>query len=153
MKYIAHRGLFSGPDSASENNPKQIEYALSCGYECEVDLWVDDGLKLGHDHGQYCITESWLNDKMWIHAKNIEALLWLTSTRHTFFWHESDQYTLTSNGYIWTFPGCKLTERSIMVMPEHSNITLENTQQVKCHGICSDFINKIKERNENSSMR
>ena len=152
MRYIAHRGLFTGPDIESENNPLQIEEAISLGYDCEVDLWVDNGLKLGHDHAQYSIDEHWLNDSLWIHAKNIGALLWLTSTEHKFFWHETDQFTLTSNGYIWTFPGSELTERSIMVMPEHTDITLENTRKVTCYGICSDFINKIKEKNENSSM-
>jgi len=153
MKYIAHRGLFDGPDSSLENNPRQIEEAITLGYECEVDLWVDHGLKLGHDRAQYSIDESWLNDKLWIHAKNIEALMWLTSTNHTFFWHENDRFTLTSNGYIWTYPGQELTPRSIMVMPEYSDHTLENIRSVKCYAICSDFINKIKERNENSSMR
>lgn len=153
MKYIAHRGLFAGPDFKSENNPQQVEEAISLGYECEVDLWINDGLKLGHDLGQYSINESWLNNKLWIHAKNIEALTWLTSTKHTFFWHESDQYTLTSNDYIWTFPGCRLSERSIMVMPEHTDITLENTLQVKCYAICSDFVNKIKGKHEDNSMR
>lgn len=152
MIYIAHRGLFNGPNPLLENNPEQVEEAIRQGYQCEVDLWIDDGLKLGHDDAQYSINESWLNDSMWIHAKNIEALLWLTSTKHKFFWHEVDQFTLTSNGYIWSFPGCKLTEHSIMVMPEHTDITLENTRQVNCYGICSDFINKIKEKNENSSM-
>lgn len=152
MKYIAHRGLFTGPDTESENNPLQIDEAISLGYDCEVDLWITDGLKLGHDRAQYSIQDSWLIDKMWIHAKNIEALLWLTSTKHTFFWHETDKFTLTSNGYIWTFPGGELTTQSIMVMPEHADITLKNTRRVNCYGICSDFVSRIKERDENSNM-
>ena len=34
MIYIAQRGLIDGPDKGKENNPKQIQYAVSQGFEC-----------------------------------------------------------------------------------------------------------------------
>ncbi len=39
MIYIAHRGLFQGPDKEKENHPDQIRKALKKRYDCEVDVW------------------------------------------------------------------------------------------------------------------
>ena len=54
-----------------------------------------------------------------------------------YYWHEDDKYTLTSKGYIWTYPGNKLInkEKSICVMPENNQKDIYN-----CAGICSDNI-------------
>jgi hypothetical protein len=50
MIYIAHRGLFQGPDKEKENHPDQIRKALKKRYDCEVDVWwKSDGWWLGHD--------------------------------------------------------------------------------------------------------
>jgi len=158
MIYIAHRGLFNGPDSTKENHPGQVALAIERGYHAEVDVRViDDKLVLGHDNPDYEINEYWLrNSKLWIHCKNIEAFLYFTKNtwKHNFFWHENDQYTLTSFGFIWTFPGKDLTDRSIMVMPEHVDKTLCNAKKANCYGICSDFVEEIiRLRNETNSLR
>ena len=150
----------TGPSKELENSPDQILAAISLGFDCEIDLWlVDNSLLLGHDSPQYVITEDWLmNPRLWIHAKNIEALHWLSSNpkhNYNYFWHESDQYTMTSTGYIWTYPGRELTIRSIMVLPELIDSTLGKLDS-NCHAICSDFVEVIKNmenHNENSSMR
>jgi len=160
MIYIAHRGLLTGPSKELENSPEQILAAISLGFDCELDLWlVDNSLILGHDSPQYIISEDWLmNPHMWIHAKNIEALHWLSSHpryKFNYFWHESDQYTMTSTGYIWTYPGRELTPRSVMVLPELIDNTLHKLDS-NCYAICSDFVEVIKNmenHNENSSMR
>lgn len=154
MKYIAHRGLFVGPNKELENQPKQINYALSQGYDCEIDLWQVNGeLLLGHDEPDYLVNEEFLQKiGLWIHAKNLAALRWLTQTGLNYFWHQEDDFVLTSNNYIWTFPGKDLTMRSIMVMPEHKDQTLENAINAKCFAICSDFVEKIKnDRNQKNS--
>lgn len=31
------------------------------------------------------------------------------------FWHQEDDYALTSSGYIWTYPDKLLTDKSIIV--------------------------------------
>lgn len=149
MIYIAHRGLFNGPDSTKENHPFQIMTAIELGYQCEIDLRiVDNKLYLGHDNPQYEVDEYWLRDSnLWIHAKNIEALYWLSTHqtwKYNYFWHENDQYTLTSKGYIWTNPKNMLTHNSVMVMPEHVDQTLSNAIIANCHAICSDYVNIIK---------
>lgn len=149
MRYIAHRGLFKGPNSRLENMPNQINQALLEGYDCEIDLWVfDNRLYLGHDGPQINVTEEYIrNDRFWIHAKNLEALCWLRHSpiKHNYFWHESDKFTLTSDEYIWTNPGNHLSIDSVMVMPEHEDPTLEVTRNAVCHAICSDYVNRIKE--------
>jgi hypothetical protein len=149
MIYIAHRGLIDGPDITLENHPLQIMTAIELGYHCEVDLrLIDDKLYLGHDEPQYEVDEYWLRDSsLWIHAKNIEALYWLSTHKtwqYNYFWHENDQYTLTSKGYIWTNPGQTLTNNSVMVMPEHVDENLSNAIIANCYAICSDFVNIIK---------
>jgi hypothetical protein len=145
MKYIAHRGLTEGPDINLENRPEQILKSLSAGYDCEIDLWlVNSDYYLGHDGPTYQINYDFLKQSgLWIHAKNLSALHWLTQTDLEYFWHQEDQFTLTSNNYIWTYPGNQLSPRSIMVVPETVDITLSNTQHVDCYGICSDYIRLI----------
>ena len=61
------------------------------------------------------------------------------------FRSENDSCVLTSQGDIWTQPGKPLTKNSIMVMPEYIDKTLHNVLNVDCLGICSDYIEKIKE--------
>ena len=58
---------------------------------------------------------------------------------HCFF-HQSDDVTLTSRGFIWTFPKKKLVEGSYCVMPEYGY----EGDIDKCAGICSDFIEAYK---------
>jgi hypothetical protein len=59
-----------------------------------------------------------------------------------YFWHQNDDITLTSNGYLWTYPGKKLTDKSIVVLPEFNFYNKKDLK--KCYGICSDFILNYK---------
>lgn len=147
MKYIAHRGLFNGPDVNLENRPKQIELALKEGYDCEVDLWiVNSDFYLGHDRPDYPIDKKWLERlRLWIHAKNLAALRWLTTTDLEYFWHEEDKFTLTSHNYIWTYPGNELTQRSVMVMPEYVDKSLDTARNAQCYAVCSDFVGLLRQ--------
>ena len=56
------------------------------------------------------------------------------------FWHENDEFTLTSKNYIWSYPRKESCENTIVVMPEIFNTNIDN-----CLGICSDFIANYKE--------
>ena len=147
MRYIAHRGNMTGP-SALENHPDHIREALQAGFDVEVDVWLIDGdIWFGHNEPQYPAHITVLNNRYWLHCKNIEALRFfggIEINEANVFWHESDDYTLTNKRFIWTNIGKDLTGRSIMVMPEVTDSTLENTLDVDCAGICSDWIQKIK---------
>jgi hypothetical protein len=146
MKLIAHRGLFEGPSKELENKPDQILGAINLGFDCEIDLWmINLEFWLGHDGPQYPVDEKFLETYgLWIHAKNLDALRWLTDTSLWYFWHENDKFTLTSNRFIWTYPEQELTARSIMLMPEWHNPFLLDIEKSQCYGICSDYVLKIK---------
>ena len=147
LRLIAHRGLISGPDKELENNPVQIKQSLDQGLDCEVDVrYIDGKWILGHDTPDYPIEYSFLKHPgLWIHAKNLDALFMLgTDIKLNYFWHQEDDFTLTSQGYIWTYPGKTLTMNSICVMPEWGDPGLHHVKELKSFGICSDFINKIR---------
>ena len=139
MLFISHRGNINGADPTKENNPQYIEEALQKNFEVEVDVrFLNNSFYLGHDNPNYKISNSFIRQKkLWFHAKNIEALYELQKMNVNCFWHENDAVTLTSNGFIWTYPGKQLTLNSICVLPEKANI-----KKFNCAGICSDYILK-----------
>ena len=93
-----------GPDKKLENNPEHI-LNICNKIDVEVDAWfIDNRWFLGHDGPQYEVKESFFNDKMWIHCKNLQACEELSSTNLNWFWHENDKMTLTSKGYKWVLP-------------------------------------------------
>jgi hypothetical protein len=142
MILISHRGNINGRKPEFENNPSYIVKAYLEGYNVEIDVWYIDGeWLLGHDNPQYKTDLLFLkNSNFWCHAKNIEALHEMLKYEEIHcFWHQNDDYTITSKGYIWTFPNKIITENSICVLPELYNITANN-----CFGICSDFIENYK---------
>ena len=143
MILISHRGNIEGKYSDFENNPAYINKALKNGFDVEIDVWyVDNSWYLGHDSPNHKITLDYLkNDKFWCHAKNIDALNRMLKEGNIHcFWHQEDDVTLTSKGYIWTYPGKDLTENSIVVMPEKYLEKWWKYKFKKCLGICSDFV-------------
>ncbi len=145
MILISHRGNINGRLESYENAPNYIDSAISKGYDVEIDIWVIEGtFHLGHDKPQYGITLDWLNerkDRLWIHCKNIEAVEFfnLLSETYHYFWHQEDTVTLTSKGFIWAYPGKQPINRSIAVMPEIFNDSID-----ACLGVCSDYIQNYK---------
>jgi hypothetical protein len=141
MILISHRGNIDGPNEVRENSPYYIMEALAMGYDVEVDVWFVDGeFMLGHDEPLYKTDYKFLmNEKLWCHAKNLDALIELKKYSIHYFWHEEDTVTLTSKNYIWAYPGKQPIKGSIAVMPERSNDDVS-----KCKGICSDYINLYK---------
>ena len=155
MKYIAHRGLFDGPNAKNENNPIQIGTAWFQGYDCEIDVWYDGSRWfLGHDRPNYEINNlDWINRKSaWLHCKNLPAfhkLMELHKQQQVqahFFWHESDLVTWTNTGYVWTYFGKPetLSPYSICVMPEMTRSFYEIAAMTNCAGFCSDYVSEIK---------
>jgi hypothetical protein len=141
MIVISHRGNLNGPDTKTENHPDQILKAIKLGLDVEVDVWFkDDSFFFGHDYPQYEISDEFLLsiiDNAWIHCKNLEALEVLSQGDDLFryFWHENDNYTITSNEKIWTLPGNKITNHSVCVLPEK----YPNIDYSKAYGVCTDF--------------
>jgi len=148
MIFISHRGNVNGINSGRENNPIYILEALNKGYDCEIDVWlIKDRLYLGHDKPQYEINLKFLqNNKLWCHAKNLSALEYMLLHSVHCFWHQSDDYTITSKGVIWAYPGKELSRNSICVMPESNEAAYH--EKIVCTGICSDFIEKYRKEND-----
>jgi hypothetical protein len=150
MKLISHRGNIDGPNSTQENCPEYIDFAIQLGYNVEVDVRCEDHqFYLGHDEPQYYVPMTWLverKDKLWIHCKNLKSLDVLCSSPIDFhyFWHQKDDFTLTSRNYIWTYPGKNYTPKSVIVMPEWNNENWNTLKVVNCHGICTDYVEKLK---------
>jgi len=146
MKIISHRGNLNGPNSCKENDPAWIEYVISLGYDVEVDLWYDGGFYLGHDKPEYKINKNWLikNAKfLWIHCKNEKVLFEISrmGSQYNYFWHQKDDYTLTSKSFIWVYPNKKLLKYSICVLPELGI----NGRIEECYAICTDFAERYKD--------
>lgn len=139
MRVIAHRGLIDGPDKHIENRTDQIEFALSKGYDVEIDVrsWLlkSNLFLLSHDGNQYdndhLVNEYWFRDllkkypktQLWLHCKTIESLYevynrFSTTVGINIFYHNEDDVTLTNTGYFWTYPGETLTSQSVCVLPE-----------------------------------
>jgi len=141
MKLISHRGNTSGKFESYENEPTYIDLAIKNGYDVEIDVWYKDGiLCLGHDRPQHIVDFKWFMDrisKLWIHCKNIEALIFFQESGYefNFFWHQEDDVTLTSKNYIWAYPGKQPIKNSVAVMPE-----IHNEETDICLGVCSDYI-------------
>jgi hypothetical protein len=135
MILIAHRGNLNGKTNR-ENQPEYIQEALVQDFDVEIDVWyIEDEFWLGHDIPQYKIEENFLeNPRLWCHAKSIDTLYKMTSNSliHC-FWHQEDDVTLTSRGYLWTYPGKQLTKKSICVLPE-------KRFEAEMAGVCSDYI-------------
>ena len=158
MKLIAHRGNISGPDPLKENSLEYIDAAIELGYDVEIDIRhnpTEQQLYLGHDEPQYQVSMLWLfqrKDKLWIHCKDFSSLEVLSNSdvNFNYFWHETDKHTLTSKGFIWSYPGQLYGSNSVIVMPEMSDILRfygSDTDIVvdwDCYAVCSDYVGKIK---------
>ena len=144
MIFISHRGNINGAIKKRENTVSYINEALSLGFNVEVDVWYkNNSFYLGHDNPKTKINTKFLkNENLWCHAKNFEAIEMLKKNNLHFFWHQKDDYTLTSKGIIWTYPGKKLFKNSINLMPEIQEKKFSFRK--KYLGICSDYIQHYK---------
>lgn len=149
MLFISHRGNLEGPNPQQENKIAYIKHVLDyTQFHVEVDVWnIDNVLYLGHDGpGEVVPTEWFSSMRVWFHAKNVEALQYLQELpRVKYFWHQEDDYTLTSNHKIWVYPGKYLVPGSIAVVPEvayHGDLW-------GCHAICTDHVYYYKRAYEN----
>ena len=146
MILISHRGNLNQPVPSLENNPIYINNAIDLGFDVEVDLWYDsDTLYLGHDAPIYGINYSFLEtnkNRLWVHCKNLNALRYLYNSNINYFWHQEDDFTLTSKGNIWTYPNKNITDKSVVVCKD-KNTTIKTAEDHIAYGICSDYVNLI----------
>lgn len=143
MKYISHRGNTHGM-SKKENHPDQIAFCIKQGYDVEIDIrLINNILYLGHDEPLYEISDMFLinhRESLWIHCKNLEAIRFMQQYENlNYFWHQTDDFTLTSKKNIWTYPGKNITSNSVIVC-ESKKETKQVIENKKVYGICSDYL-------------
>lgn len=154
MILIAHRGNTHGPKPLLENNPGYIDAAIKMGYDVEIDVRkVEEKYYLGHDFPVWGSQTSfihpvdveWLIERkehLWVHCKNNTALAALHVDLHTFF-HDTDDYTLTSQNYIWAYPGKIVPSNSrAITVAKDKNYPWEEQGFA---GVCSDYIASYRE--------
>ncbi len=149
VRLIAHRGNTHGVNPGRENHPSYVTEALQRGFDVEIDVWYcrpQSEWYLGHDSPLHKVPyEFLLNNRLWLHCKNMEAIQILASeSRANCFFHNVDDCTLTSHGFVWTYPDKELCgPRSVAVMfsnPEHLI-----SSKVPLYGICADNVNALYE--------
>ena len=149
MRLIAHRGNVNGPDPSVENSLEYIDTAINLGYDVEIDLRCESNdFYLGHDESQYHVFMEWLVERknnLWIHCKDFASLEFLSKcdTDFNYFWHDTDDHTLTSNGFIWSYPGQPHSSNSIVVLPENTETFKFSASEYDCYGICSDYVGRM----------
>jgi len=144
MRLIAHRGNLRGPDSARENRKDYLDAALDAGFDAELDIWVvKNQLFLGHDGPHYPVELDWVCERienLWIHCKNVEALEVMDGTGLNYFFHDNDAYTLTSNGFIWTFPKQKLAQQNAVAVWLEPQDPRSGDDFSLAEAICGDYV-------------
>lgn len=138
LHFIAHRGNILGP-SAKENQP---DYLLEAAehFDVEVDIWYHQNQWwTGHDQPEYPVSLEFLqHPRFWLHCKSIATLQKITQEypKGHYFFHQTDNATLTSRGLIWTYPGQEVGLHSVAVA-----LTPDEVKRVskKCQIVCSDY--------------
>jgi hypothetical protein len=151
--FISHRGNIDGENPFKENSPGYIDKAIDEGYDVEIDVrLIDDELWLGHDKADYPVELEWLqkrHDRLWIHAKNVEALEYLLEFKELrVFYHTSDDQTIISDGHIWTHDLNAITKKSIIPLLARNHL-IERYKDQECYGICSDYVEHYKKEFNN----
>lgn len=136
---ISHRGNINGANKDLENNPDHIKSLLKSKIEVEIDVWLIDGqAMLGHDNPQYLVDYRFFeHDKLWCHAKNLDALIFMLQNKIHCFWHQEDDYTITSRGYVWTFPNKPVSSYRSVIVDTSKNWKEKN---YNCERVCSDYL-------------
>jgi hypothetical protein len=140
-RWILHRGLREGPDLTRENVEALLWQRLEEGWDVEVDVWRVDGIWwIGHDRPSNRLQNSTLllHPRAWIHCKNLEAVGAMPPSSN-YFVHDNDPATLTSQGFLWCYPGQKANfHKCVVVLPERIGWRLSTFETV--NAVCSDYL-------------
>jgi hypothetical protein len=156
---ISHRGFLNGVDKSVENNPIQVDKCLNLNFNVEIDVWYEKRIfYLGHNSPVHKISYRWLEDRskfLWVHCKNLSALDFFVSNKSNlnFFFHNADNYTLTSHKFIWTYPNLKVTKNCIIVALNYNDIFTFAGKSIKPFGVCTDYPIKFKKTIVKMSMK
>jgi hypothetical protein len=148
MRLISHRGNLDGPEPDKENRPEFIQAAIDKGYDVEVDVRLIDGkLFLGHDKPDHAICIEWLlerKDRLWVHAKNFQAMDLLIEHGFQIFCHQADRHAVIGNTrYLWSCDLSEANERSVIPLISSDEVDGNKGLDMRFHGVCSDYIRRF----------
>lgn len=143
MIKIAHRGNTHGAKPELENRPEYLLDAITNGFQVEVDVWWhENSIYFGHDFPQYYVSPEQfvaIKNDAWFHCKTFDTLYHFLINHDeelNFFWHQTDQFALTNNNAMWTYPGNPVSDLSILV---DLDLTSGAPYDI-LYGICSDNV-------------
>lgn len=151
MIFISHRGNLNGIILDRENSPEYINEAIEKGYLVVVDVWLvgEDHFALGNDRPKYLTNIEYIKQNNIIcRARSLNTLNALIESRAHCFFQDYERISLTNGGLIWAAPSQSVTPRSIVIMPEHEISNVRTAALLKCAGICSNFIQLVREERE-----
>lgn len=142
---ISHRGNISGKNPDFENNTEHIGNLIdkNPALYVEVDLWAYSMGRELYLHHDGKIEGNKTNDRffakykrnLFVHCKNPAAAYYCRNFGLNYFAHDKDDFVVTSNGFVWYFPGKE--------KPGCNGIMLDFTENVRdlagYAGICTDF--------------
>ena len=152
MILISHRGNINGENPKRENSLSYIDEAIEQGYDVEIDVWCTsyDQLYLGHDKPEHYVKLDWLldrKDNLWVHCKDFNSLSILIDTKLQIFYHQHENHTIIGNtNIIWSHNIDEATDKSIIPLLNIDTVNSFDFNKNKYYGICSDYINNIKEK-------
>ena len=144
MLVISHRGNTVGVNPDIENKPEVILDCIDQKIPVEIDLRMVHGNPyLGHDEPQYKIDANFLMENknwLWVHCKEKESFDYALRMNLNCFWHDVDDYTMTSWGYVWAYPGKdSVGSLCIGVMPEKHWAPGQTIIENQFFGVCTDL--------------
>jgi hypothetical protein len=151
MIIISHRANINGIEEQRENNPYYIDECIKLGFDVEIDLRVKNNqLYLGHDFAQYEVSLDWLlqrKDNLWVHIKEYDALTKILDYKEQirFFCHESDKYTLLSNGFVWCHDLTNIMNKNCII-PLLSYEQVIDYNQKSFYAVCTDYVYECKNK-------
>jgi HAD superfamily hydrolase (TIGR01509 family) len=147
--WVLHRGNMAGLNKSTENDPRLLLEKLESGWDCEIDVWLNEGDKsgvwLGHDGPEHFLDTASCDSLLshpgaWLHCKNLAAFNWLRerpdSARFHFFSHDLDPLALTSRSVAWVYPGVQFQGRGSVTVVRAESKELPK----EIGGVCVDWI-------------
>ncbi|MFM2010735.1 MAG: Synechococcus phage [Bacteroidota bacterium] len=137
MYIISNRGNLNGRISEFENQPQYVDEAIvNHGLFVKIDVWVvDNKFYLGNEEPTYLIDPHWLiyrEADLLIQARNVDAVKFLNSLNLNWFWHETDELTISSGGTVLLF------NDNLFIKDCITFVESENKKIVSESGVCAD---------------
>ncbi len=137
---IAHLGNIDGQDVELQNTPAYLQAALAQGWHvcCDV-VSRHGGFALPTQRGLAPMPYSMLSHaRVWCRAADPETFDALAQVGAHIVLRDTNSWSPTNHGYLWTHPDAPLTPRSIAAYPELAAPDWLKSREIA--GICSNEI-------------